>query len=186
MGPPGLPRLRVIEAVRTVGKERLSHQPCRASVRTLPAGSAKGLLRGVRRSGPGSAPTRWENAVHTLSDVRIEIEERQDGIQLARTAGELDALGAPVLRDCLDRRIDADRRFVLDLDEVTFLGSAGLEVLLDTNDRAVLTQVKWALVGNHRPVARPLQVTGLSARLPMRPSVPAAILELTEVVPSAR
>lgn len=124
--------------------------------------------------------------MHPFSDVRIDIDERQDGIRLARTAGELDALGAPVLRDCLDRRIGPGQRFVLDLDEVTFLGSAGLEVLMDTNDRAKLNQVKWALVGNHRAVARPLRVTGLAERLPMQPSVPAAILRLTEIAPAVR
>jgi anti-anti-sigma factor len=117
--------------------------------------------------------------VHTLSDVRIDIEHRQDGIQLARTAGELDALGAPVLRQCLDERIRSEHDFVLDLDQVSFLGSAGIEVLLDTDDQAARNHVHWALVGNHRPVARPLRVTGLGDRLPLQPSVPAAILTLT-------
>jgi anti-anti-sigma factor len=59
------------------------------------------------------------------------------------------------------------------------LGSAALEVLLDTDDNATRRRVQWALVGNHRPVARPLYVTGLAARLPLQPSVPAAILRLT-------
>ncbi|WAL63607.1 STAS domain-containing protein [Amycolatopsis cynarae] len=117
--------------------------------------------------------------MHTISDVRIEISRRRDGIALARTAGELDALGAPVLRACLNERISTDRSFVLDLDEVTFLGSAGLEVLLDAQDSAARHRVPWALVGNSRPVARPLRVTGLAARLPLSPSVPAAILRLT-------
>jgi anti-sigma B factor antagonist len=118
-------------------------------------------------------------AVLTISDVRIEVSQRQDGIQLARTAGELDALGAPILRECLNERIDSAHDFVLDLDEVTFLGSAALEVLLDTDDNATRRHIRWALVGNHRPVARPLRVTGLAARLPVEPSVPAAILRLT-------
>jgi anti-anti-sigma factor len=117
--------------------------------------------------------------VHALSDVRIEIEQRQGGIQLAHTAGELDALGAPVLRECLDERISTEHDFVLDLDQVTFLGSAGLEVLLDTGDQAARRHVQWALVGNQRPVARPLRVTGLADRLPLQPSVPAAILTLS-------
>lgn len=144
-------------------------------------GKHEGLLRVCAGLYPGLRTQQIGKAVHTLSDVRIDIQERQDGIQLARTAGELDALGAPVLRDCLDRRIESDRRFVLDLDEVTFLGSAGLEVLLDTDERASLNHLPWALVGNHHPVARPLHATGLAARLPVQPSVPAAILKLSEV-----
>jgi anti-sigma B factor antagonist len=118
-------------------------------------------------------------AVHTFSDVRIEVSQRRDGIQLARTAGELDALGAPILRECLAERIRSEHDFVLDLDEVTFLGSAALEVLLDTEYNANRCHVQWALVGNHRPVARPLRVTGLADMLPLQPSVPAAILRLT-------
>ena len=117
--------------------------------------------------------------VLTRSDVRIETEDRQDGIQLARTSGELDVLGAPVLRDYLDDRIGTEGRFVLDLDEVTFLGSAGLQVLLRTSQTAHDKRLGWALVGNPRPVARPLEVTGLARQLPLRPTVPEAILSLT-------
>lgn len=113
--------------------------------------------------------------MHTLNDVRIRIERCAEGIQLARTRGELDALGAPVLRECLDIRIFPDHDFVLDLDEVTFLGSAGMKVLLDIRDEADRCHLRWALVGGHRAVARPLRVTGLAAELPLQPSVPAAI-----------
>ncbi|NKQ57161.1 STAS domain-containing protein [Amycolatopsis sp. K13G38] len=110
--------------------------------------------------------------------MRIETEDRQDGIQLARTAGELDALGAPILREYLDERIGSAGPFVLDLDNVTFLGSAGLHLLLRASQSADRAQLSWALVGNHHPVARPLQITGLAGHLPMRPSVPEAILSL--------
>jgi len=113
--------------------------------------------------------------VHATTDVRIRIEEREDGIRLAHTSGELDALGAPVLRECLHERIFPDHDFVLDLDEVTFLGSAGMKVLIDTEDNAVRHRLRWALVGNHREVARPLRATGLAARLPLQPTVSTAI-----------
>ncbi|MTD57342.1 anti-sigma factor antagonist [Amycolatopsis pithecellobii] len=112
--------------------------------------------------------------MHTPNDVRIDTEQRQ-GITLARTAGEIDALSAPRLREFVGDQLAAARDFVLDLDEVTFLSSAGLQVLLDT-DRAVLSRrLRWALVGTTRAVARPLEVTGLAPRLPLQPSVPAAL-----------
>lgn len=119
------------------------------------------------------------DAVHATTNIRIRLEKRRDGIQLARTAGDLDALGAPVLREYIDERILSGHDFVLDLEEVTFLGSAGMKVLLDTDDRAARRHVRWALVGSNRPVARPLWATGLSDRLPLQPDVPAAIRELT-------
>lgn len=111
--------------------------------------------------------------------VSIRIEDREGGIRLARTAGELDALGAPVLRECLDQRIFPDHDFVLDLDEVTFLGSAGMRALMDTGSKALRLGLRWALVGNRRPVSRPLWATGLAAQLPVQPSVSEAIRSLT-------
>jgi anti-sigma B factor antagonist len=123
--------------------------------------------------------------VHATTEVRIHIEERE-GVQLARTSGELDALGAPVLRECLNRRLFPGHDFVLDFDEVTFLGSAGMKVLIDTDERAATQGVRWALVGETRPVARPLRATGLAERLPLQPNVPTAIRVLvSHRVPSA-
>lgn len=113
--------------------------------------------------------------MHAAIDVSIRFEEREGGIRLVHAAGELDALGAPVLRKFLHQLIFPDHDFVLDLDEVTFLGSAGMKVLLETDDTAERHGLHWALVGNHRPVSRPLWATGLSAQLPVRPDVPAAI-----------
>lgn len=113
--------------------------------------------------------------MHTANDVRIDTEQRQDGILLAHTTGEIDALGAPALSRFVGDQLSADRRFILDLDEVTFLGSAGLQVLLDTDQAAARRKLRWALVGTTRAVARPLEVTGLAPRLPLQPTVPAAI-----------
>ncbi|WP_235022810.1 anti-sigma factor antagonist [Amycolatopsis alkalitolerans] len=113
--------------------------------------------------------------MHTPSDVQIETEQHQDGILLARATGEIDALGAPCLRAFVGDQLTAERTFVLDLDRVTFLGSAGLQVLLDTNAGAARRHLRWALVGRSRAVARPLEVTGLARRLPVQPTVPAAL-----------
>ncbi|GLY69441.1 STAS domain-containing protein [Amycolatopsis taiwanensis] len=117
--------------------------------------------------------------MHATPAVSIRIEDREGGIRLARTSGELDALGAPVLRECLYESIFPDHDFVLDLDEVTFLGSAGMRVLMDTGGKALRHGLHWALVANGRPVSRPLWATGLAAQLPLQPSVPEAIRTLT-------
>ncbi|GAB2958885.1 STAS domain-containing protein [Amycolatopsis acidiphila] len=121
--------------------------------------------------------------MHTSNDVRIDAEHRHDGILLARTAGEVDALGAPCLRNFLGAQVAADQQFVLDLDQVTFLGSAGMQVLLDADDDAARRRLRWALVGSTRAVTRPLQLTGLAARLPLQPTVPAALTVLSAPQP---
>ena len=123
--------------------------------------------------------------MHASHDVRIEAERRHDGILLARASGELDVLGAPVLRTQLDSFLGDDADFVVDLGEVTFLGSSGLQVLVDTHRSATLRQRRWAVVGNHRVVTRPLEITGLAGRLPLQPTLPAAISSLKAPRPVA-
>ncbi|GHF75681.1 anti-anti-sigma factor [Amycolatopsis bartoniae] len=123
--------------------------------------------------------------MHASNDVRIEAERRDDGIVLARTSGELDSLGAPVLREHLDGYLGDDVDFVVDLDGVTFLGSSGLQVLVDTERSAALRHRRWAVVGNHRVVLRPIELTGLAGTLPLQPTVPAAISSLKALRPAA-
>lgn len=120
--------------------------------------------------------------MQTPHDVRVEVDHRPDGIDLARTFGELDANSAPYLRAQLAGGIGTSQDFILDFDQVTFLGSNGLQVLVDTHTDAGKRNVRWALVSNHRVVRRPLEITGLATALPLKPTVAAAVAALTERV----
>ncbi|UQS24160.1 STAS domain-containing protein [Amycolatopsis thermalba] len=113
-------------------------------------------------------------------ELRIDVTDRADGIRLARLTGELDLVAAPALRDLLTRCLDDGRTFILDLEAITFLGSAGLQALVDTDDAAAERNVRWALAGSHRVVIRPLEVTGLHEQLPLYPSVTVAARHLAE------
>ena len=53
----------------------------------------------------------------------------QPGHVLVTVAGEIDIVTAPHLRDRLAAAAASGRRLVVDLDQVSFLGSAGLDVL---------------------------------------------------------
>ena len=56
---------------------------------------------------------------------------RQDDVSVVTVAGEIDVYTAALLRDVLDEEIAAGRsRLVVDLDDVTFLDSTGLGVLV--------------------------------------------------------
>ncbi|GAB3587795.1 STAS domain-containing protein [Amycolatopsis endophytica] len=105
---------------------------------------------------------------------RIDLTDRRDGIRLVRLTGELDLASAPRLRDCLTACLDEGRAFIVDLEAVPFLGSAGLQVLADVDETASARAVSWALAGSHRAVIRPLEVTGMDARLPLYPSITVA------------
>lgn len=120
--------------------------------------------------------------MQTPNDVRVEVDHRPDGIDLARAFGELDAKSAPYLRAQLTERIGTDQDFILDFDQITFLGSNGLQVLVDTHVDAGRRNVRWALVSSRRVVRRPLEITGLATTLPLKPTVAAAVAELTQRV----
>ena len=76
-------------------------------------------------------------------------------------AGEIDTLTAPALRTHLDEHLGEVDLLVLDLSEVTFLGSAGLAVLVTAKDEADRLRRRFRLVPGSRIVVRALEATGL-------------------------
>jgi anti-sigma B factor antagonist len=95
------------------------------------------------------------------------------GVLTVAVRGELDMLGAPVLDDFLADRLPAGAPptvLVLDLRRVTFLGSAGLSVLVDwQRGKGATRRVTLRLAGvtTNRPVARALQAAGLASLFPL-------------------
>ncbi|MCF7553353.1 MULTISPECIES: STAS domain-containing protein [Pseudonocardia] len=96
-----------------------------------------------------------------ISDV-VRFEQAGDGSSLvAHVRGEIDTLTAPLLRTELDARLPAAPLVVLDLSGVTFLGSAGLAVLVAAKDQVDRSGHSLKLVCGSRIVTRALQATGL-------------------------
>ncbi|MGH7011714.1 MAG: STAS domain-containing protein [Caulobacteraceae bacterium] len=56
---------------------------------------------------------------------------------IARISGELDAMNAAALRDALDVAHEPGRRVVVDLEDVTFIDSSGICVLVECANRAL-------------------------------------------------
>jgi anti-anti-sigma factor len=70
----------------------------------------------------------------------------------------------------------------LDLSEVTFISSSGLNVLIEANQRSRACGTDMRLIGLSRPVRRALDLTGLDAVLTIhQPTVPPARAEGTRV-----
>lgn len=78
--------------------------------------------------------------------------------------GDVDALTAPQLRHQLDQAFAeaGAEAVVVDLTEVTFLGSRGLSTLVDAHRDASAIAPLRVVVDHTRPVIRPLQVSGLA------------------------
>jgi anti-sigma B factor antagonist len=93
--------------------------------------------------------------------VRFEVVEHGEGARVLHVVGEVDTLTAPMLRARLDEHLADTDLLVLDLTDVTFLGSAGLAVLVAAKDEADRLDHRLRLVPGSRIVVRALEATGL-------------------------
>ncbi|HEV2779984.1 MAG TPA: anti-sigma factor antagonist [Actinophytocola sp.] len=83
---------------------------------------------------------------------------------VVRAAGEIDLVSAPEFRSHLERacaHATPPEHVVADLTGVSFLGSAGLSVLLDIDERCRNRHTPLRVVATSPGTVRPLQVTGL-------------------------
>lgn len=93
-----------------------------------------------------------------------------EGCPVLSVAGEIDALTAPMLQAAIRSGLSENGpgQLVLDLTAVTFLGSAGLAVLVGAVREAGRQHASLRIVAdNTRPVLRPIEVTGLDSVLPV-------------------
>jgi anti-anti-sigma factor len=111
----------------------------------------------VATSGAESAAVDSPRAGQLGLDARTAAE----GVVVVAVSGEVDMLTAPQLRAEGLRHLDAGSTLVLDLSGVTFLGSAGLAVLVEASQHAKRRGAAFRVVAVERAVTRPLAATGL-------------------------
>jgi len=107
--------------------------------------------------------------------VRFDVVTHGTDATVVHVVGEIDTLTAPVLRAQLDEHIPAVPLLVLDLSDVTFLGSAGLAVLVAAKDAADARGHTLRLVCGSRIVIRALEATGLLTLFDVADGVPEAL-----------
>ncbi len=91
-------------------------------------------------------------------------------------AGELDLFTAPFLRDEVRDAIKQDSaRLVLDLQQLSFMDSSGLSVLIEAWRLATSEGGGVSLAAPQAPVARILRTTGLDQRIKVYPDVDSAV-----------
>jgi anti-sigma B factor antagonist len=94
---------------------------------------------------------------------RVSTSVSGDSVVVA-AIGDIDAVTVPELSTALLAAIEdiPGQRVVLDLSEVSFLGSHGLAMLVDIATRARHVGRPLRLVVDHQhPVIRPLEITGI-------------------------
>ncbi|HEX7309026.1 STAS domain-containing protein [Lentzea sp.] len=117
----------------------------------------------------------------TVQDPRaeqtIELSVRQPapGVTVLAVSGEVDMVSAPTLRDALVNGLGDGGTFIIDMTGVTFLGSAGLAVLVEAARLAQKAGTALKVVATARAVTRPLEATGLGEVLSVSDSVDSAL-----------
>ncbi len=98
---------------------------------------------------------------HLQIDVRHERDRVVVGLQ-----GELDLLTAPVLQAAVENaEIDGSEMLVLDLQDIRFIDSAGLRVILVAHERSQQRGQAFALSRGSAQVDRLLSIAGLDEHL---------------------
>ena len=101
--------------------------------------------------------------------------DRQDGAVIVRLAGELDLYNTPVVRQVLlDLCEEQPGRLVVDLEQVTFVDSTGLGVLVEARSR-LRDRGALVLAAPGLEVQRALQISGLDQHIAVRDTVAAAV-----------
>jgi anti-anti-sigma factor len=106
----------------------------------------------------------------------IEVRQERDRIVLT-LHGELDLLAAPRLQSEIESdTVDAAEVLVLDLDDVHFIDSTGLRVVLAAHERTVERGQRLALTPGSSQVQRLLSIAGVSGHLRTITSADAALV----------
>ena len=114
--------------------------------------------------------------VTRLGPLRLGVRCPQAGVVVLEIAGEVDLSTAPRLWSVVRGQIASQPKvFVLDLDQVLFLGASGVAVLVTAREIAPLLGVELRLARPSRPVARPLDALRLTAGFDVRGTLTAAI-----------
>ena len=107
--------------------------------------------------------------------IRFDVVDHGPAVRVLHVVGELDTLTAPLLAVRLAEQQAAVPKLVVDLSEVSFLGSAGLAALVEAKDAADRQGGRLLVVPGSRIVKRALEATGLLSLFTVADDVPEAL-----------
>jgi anti-anti-sigma factor len=109
---------------------------------------------------------------------QLEIAERSErNARVVALSGELDVATAPMLSERLQDAIEgfADMHVIIDLSNVAFMDSMGLQVMLSATRRLARERRRLVLVCLPGPILRLLAGTKLDSAFDIAADVPAAV-----------
>lgn len=97
-------------------------------------------------------------------------------VSVVHVSGEIDMTSRDAVERVLTRAVDSrPETVVVDLSDVTFFGSSGLQMLAEARAHAAANQVTLRLVASSRRVLRPLEITGMTMAFRVYASVAEAV-----------
>lgn len=124
---------------------------------------------------PSPDPTGVESATSPL--LKVSSHHPGDHTVVVAVAGEVDVSTAPTLTQALETALRGHpSRLVVDLHEVSFLGSAGLSALVQAS-RAGEAGTSLRVVADSPVTQRPLTLMGLDSVLTVCETLEAALAE---------
>lgn len=114
---------------------------------------------------PGSPAETEHTSGLRAQSITVGVERRGRAVVLT-ISGEVDALTAPRLADAIERVwVHEPEVLVADLEQVAFLASAGLSVLLMAREHAARRGCELRVVAGNRETFRPLHLTGIDGEI---------------------
>jgi anti-sigma B factor antagonist len=101
--------------------------------------------------------------------MRFDIESSErDGVRLVAVSGELDVATVPLLAERLaEAEAGEARLIILDLNDVSFMDSTGLHLILGTQARSEQASHRLRISRSSPQVIRLLELAGVLDRLPL-------------------
>jgi anti-anti-sigma factor len=97
--------------------------------------------------------------------LKIDVRHTADRL-IVSLAGELDMANAPLLQQTIEEaNVDAEAMVVFDLQELQFMDSTGLRIILALRERCQEHGVQFAITRSSDQVQRLLSVTGAAEHL---------------------
>lgn len=113
-----------------------------------------------------------------MNEPSITTRDDESGAVVAEVAGEIDMSTVAGLRSRLYELADSGQPLIVDLDQVTFIDSTGLGVLVGTARRAEAHGTGLHLVCSQDQTLKLLWLTGLDRRIPLSATVGKALAQL--------
>lgn len=102
--------------------------------------------------------------------------EQRDHAVVMSVVGQIDLATQHIFAEAVHELLDRETRpVVIDLAGVTFLGSPGLAVLVEAQEKAMRLQRDLHVATGNDVVRRSIEITGLAKILPLVPTVHIAL-----------